>query len=269
MGLLHTARGYFSKRVASTGSAKTPKLSFDRPNTPQEWEREYLRPITPVTELRNPVATVLAGLTKHGDTLMEAGCGSGELSAELAIAGRSIVLLDFSKPILKRALQVFEASRLSPPKIVACDLMVHPLPFSDESVDWVWSSGVLEHWTDEELIPLVTEMARIARKGVISLVPSSRCVFYRWGKAIAESQAEWPYGREIPRESLYSVFHHAGLDSIVETDCWPEHAPAFLSMTGIPTIEKKATEWWRQLASDDPAKKGQGYLLLTIGRRSA
>lgn len=42
------------------------------------------------------------------------------------------------------------------------------------------------NWTDDELAPIVKEMARVLRKGVISLVTSARSVLYRLGKQLME-----------------------------------------------------------------------------------
>jgi SAM-dependent methyltransferase len=257
-----------AKKFMKKGDKQLPPLQIERPNRPEEWDQEYLKSVKPVPGLRHPVARLVAELTAPGDVLLEAGCGTGELSAELAHAGRQIVLADFSEKILARAVDVFSISKLPHPQTVMCNLTVHPLPWSDGAVDWVWSSGVLEHWTDEELIPIVREMARIARKGVISLVPNTCCLFYRWGKAIAEARGTWKYGREIPRQSLKEIFSQAGLSAIEEHDCWHEHAPQFLEMVGIPGLTAAGRSWWDSLPADDPVKRGQGYLLLTLGRKA-
>ena len=153
---------------------------LDRPNSASEWSALYPDTEEIVTEIRSPVARTIIDLTSPGDVLLEAGCGHARLSAELAIAGRVIELGDFSPQILERAAALFRRSKLPPPQVTRADL-TRPLPWEDGAVDWVWSSGVLEHWTDEELAPILQEMVRISRKGVISLVPNARSVFYRLG----------------------------------------------------------------------------------------
>ena len=101
---------------------------------------------------------------------------SRTLSAELATVGRVIELCDFSQPILDRAVKLFEASKLPVPGTCLADLTAS-LPWEDNAVDTVWSSGVLEHWTDEELIPIVSEMAGVCSKSLISLVPMRAASF--------------------------------------------------------------------------------------------
>lgn len=233
------------------------------PNDADEWERVCLTPVEPVTRLSSAVARSIADLTRPGDLLLEAGCGWAGVSAELATAGRRIALADFSRPILDRARALFEASRLPAPETTCCDL-TEPLPWTARTFDVVWSSGVLEHWTDEELVPIVLEMARVSRRSVISLVPFAGCVLYRLGKHLAEEAGRWPYGRELPRQTLQPVFERAGLTNIREYTVWSEWAPRMLRLTQ-PRLQRAVARWWESLPPDDPVKRGQGYLLLTVG----
>jgi ubiquinone/menaquinone biosynthesis C-methylase UbiE len=251
-------------RLLRSASNAAPDVHLDRPNCPEEWEREYLREIRPVVGLAHPIARAVEGLSKRGDLLLEAGCGSGELSAELAHAGRRIELADFSAPILERAAGVFRASGLPAPGLTRCDLTEVPHPWSDRSVDIVWSSGVLEHWTDQELIPIVREMSRVARKRVISLVPNACSVLYRFGKWHAERVGSWAYGREVPRATLRHVFEAAGLSSVREFDVWDAQPADFLEALS-KQVRDVAMEWWATLSPEDPVRRGQGYLLLTVG----
>jgi len=237
-----------------------------RPNTPAEWSALYPHTEEKVSSVQSAIARVIIDLTAQGDVLLEAGCGHARLSAELALAGRSIELCDFSPEILDRAAALFQRSGVPEPRRTLADI-TRPLPWPDKSVDWVWSSGVLEHWTDDELQPIVGEMARIARKGVISLVPNARAVFYRLAKYLMEDAGLWPYGRELPRDSLRTVFSAAGLRSIREFTILPEESLPLLRNTD-PSIYALASDWWRQLSPDDPLLRDQGYLLVTTGVKS-
>ncbi|MGA2498817.1 MAG: class I SAM-dependent methyltransferase [Tepidisphaeraceae bacterium] len=239
----------------------------DRPNTAEEWAALYDSTTRPIRVLASEVARTVADLTSAGDVLLEAGCGSGVLSAELAIAGRVIELADFSQEILDRAARLFELSGLPRPKTTLADL-TKPLPWTDNAVDTVWSSGVLEHWTDDELRPIIAEMARISRKSVISLVPNSRSIWYRFGKHLAEQAGLWAYGRELPRDSQRKLFAEAGLVNIREFTVWLEPVTDFVRTTD-PHFAALARRWWNSLPPDDPAKLDQGYLLVTIGSKRA
>ena len=256
----------FDLRKKSDGATKGDRAqNLAKPNDAAAWEEIRYAPLEPVTQLYSPVARAVADLTEAGDMLLEAGCGSGKHSAELATAGRLIELCDFSPRVLDRAAELFQLSRLPAPRRTLCDL-TKPLPWADGAVDATWSSGVLEHWTDDELLPIVREMARISRKCVISLVPSARCLFYRLGKQLAEVKGRWLYGRELPRSSLQSVFEKAGLHRVREYSIWPEWGPKMLGATDR-AFQIIVEKWWASLRDDDAVKANQGYLLLTVGHK--
>lgn len=244
---------------------KSQQSQVDRPNNPDEWTAIYKETTSTVKTLESPVAKEIIKLTEPGDVLLEAGCGSAELSAELATAGRVIELCDFSQNILDQAVTLFQRSGLPRPKVKLADL-TQPLPWKDDAVDVLWSSGVLEHWTDDELQPIVREMARISRKAVISLVPNARSVLYRMGKFLMEQEGLWPYGRELPRATLAPIFEAAGLDRVREFTVMPGLAPVFLRSTD-PGLSAVALKWWSQLPPDDPLLRDQGYLLVTVGHK--
>jgi SAM-dependent methyltransferase len=240
---------------------------IERPNSAAEWSALYPDIDEVIRHVRTPLARAILDLTSAGDVLLEAGCGHARISAELAVGGRRIELCDFSADILKRAETLFQRSALPTPGTKLADI-TQPLPWPADSVDWVWSSGVLEHWTDEELVPIVGEMQRISRKGVISLVPNARSVFYRLGKQLMEDAGLWPYGRELPRATLAPVFQAAGLRSIREFTILPEESPLLLRPTD-PGIYALVSNWWKDLPADDPLMSDQGYLLLTVGLKSS
>jgi len=248
------------KRV---GQAAEP--NSEAPNNPIAWEALYLGSPSVVSRLSHPVAHALAELTVPGELLLEAGCGSAQISAELATAGRRIELCDFSAKILGQAKRVFEVSGLTAPRSTECDI-TDPLPWAAGEVDVVWSSGVLEHWSDEQVEGIVREMARVSRRCVISLVPYAGCVLYQLAKHTAERNGLWPYGRELPRWSLRPLFEKVGLKAVVERTIWSEAAPDMLNLTD-PLYREVAADWWSAASADKRLRGEQGYLLLTVGYR--
>ncbi len=245
----------------------SPFMGTQSPPGPREWDRLYSAEVPAVQGLSSVVARALQACTQEGDLLLEAGCGSGSLSAELAHAGRRVELADFSSNILSRACQLFVRSGLVEPEVHQFD-MTRPWPLSDQQVDTVWSSGVLEHWTDEELLPIVREMARVSRKSVVALVPYAGSALYRFGKWHAETRNVWPYGRELPRATLRPLFEQAGLTQIHEQVLWAPQSAWFLHYID-PDLSRLAGEWLHSLPADDPILAGQGYLLLIEGKVSS
>ncbi|MBX3731601.1 MAG: class I SAM-dependent methyltransferase [Verrucomicrobiae bacterium] len=235
----------------------------ERPNDADEWASLYAAERRPVRTLESPIARALTRCSFPGELLLETGCGAAAISAELATTGRRVALADFSEAILIRARALFEASGLPAPETTVCDL-TRPLPWADQSVDVTWSSGVLEHWPDAELVPIVREQARISRRRVIALVPHAGCLAYRWGKSVAEAEGTWPFGRELPRASLRAVFEQAGLRDVTEETLWAEAGMDFLNFVD-PEIRREAAAWLAGLPADDPIRQQQGYLLMTVG----
>jgi len=233
------------------------------PNDQRGWERLYLSRVAPVTVMRSEIALKLAQLTNEGELLLETGCGSGRLSAELALAGRRVAVCDFSQPILDRVKRLFAVSGLQEPQAYLVDL-TEPLPFQDSAFDVVWNCGVLEHWTDDELRPIVAELVRCAKRCVISLVPNERSLLYRYGRETAEAHGICPWGREIPRSTLRHIFEGAGLTDIMETTICLSDAPGLISLID-PVFSKKLKKWWDSVPRNDPVKENQGYLLITVG----
>lgn len=233
------------------------------PNSPASWEKMYLSKIAPVHEIKSEISKAIINLTKDGEYLLETGCGSGLLSAELSISKRKIAVCDFSEPILERVTQLFILSGLSKPDTYLVDI-TKKFPFSDNQFDVVWNSGVLEHWTDEELMPVISELARCAKRCVISFVPNEKSLLYRFGREDAEKHGIAPWGRELPRSSLKFIFESAGLINVYEKTICSTMAIYFLTILD-PVFAKKIEDWLNLLPDQDPVKEVQGYLLLTVG----
>ncbi len=246
---------------------RTSSESVLAPNDPSGWEKMYLKKANPVKEIQSEIVKHLLALSQQGESMLETGCGSGVLSAELALAGRDVALCDFSQPILDRAKELFKVSGLGAPATFLVDL-TKPMPFRDRQFDIVWNSGVLEHWTDEELKPIIQELVRCAKKCVISFVPNERSVFYRYGRESAERHGIAPWGREMPRSSFRSLFEEAGLINVQEASVCVSEAPNLIAIID-PVSQRKIKKWWDAISDKDPVKEGQGYLLLTVGYKNA
>ena len=235
----------------------------DKANNPESWEKMYLTKVKPITGVRSEISQRIIDLTKEEDTLLETGCGSGLLSAELAFSGRDVAVFDFSELILNRVKELFKLSNLPEPKTYLAD-MTKMLPFSDNQFDVIWNSGVLEHWTDDELKPILQEFVRCSKKCVISFVPNERSILYRYGRENAEKNGIAPWGREIPRSSLKSQFEIAGLKKVFEETLGISMAVNFLNYLD-PAFSVEIGNWLNLLPESDPVKENQGYLLLTVG----
>lgn len=202
--------------------------------------------------------------TSPGEKILEVGCGTGEITLQLARAGRKVTGLDFNRDTLEFIQGCADKLGISI-ETVECDA-TQELPFSDDEFDCTWSSGLLEHFKTEERRAMIKEQARISRQKVIAMVPNAACVAYRAGKAFKEQQGTWRYGLEIPILSLRDDFKAAGLKYASEYSVGAKQALSFLSVDD--PLRKSLSKWMASMSDKDLQNCNQGYLLVTIGAKS-
>jgi ubiquinone/menaquinone biosynthesis C-methylase UbiE len=144
-----------------------------------------------------------------GVRVMEEGSGTGLVSLGLARRGAEVFLLDKSDEALAFSKAAFaEAGR----DHLATQASIIDLPFKDASFDFVWSGGVIEHFTLEDQVRILKEMLRVTRPGgkVIVIAPSAEARIYGKAKAHADTRNAWQPGYEVPITSLGEVAAGAG-----------------------------------------------------------
>jgi SAM-dependent methyltransferase len=95
-----------------------------------------------------------------GRQVLEVGAGSGRDALELARAGASTFVLDYS-PASLELVQRQARERGIPIHLVRADALA--MPFREGAFDVVYHQGLLEHFRDPR--PLLAENARITRSG--------------------------------------------------------------------------------------------------------
>ncbi|MBF0484460.1 MAG: methyltransferase domain-containing protein [Candidatus Omnitrophica bacterium] len=200
-------------------------------------------------------------VTEPGDRVLELGSGTGELSAILGRYGRKPFLMDFSKTNIDLSKDVFNVLNLSGDFF--CQNVLEPWQILDGQVDWVFSSGLLEHFSDQEIQNIMLKSKTAAKKGVICLVPNAASLMYRAGKFEMEQNGVWSYGFEDPKFSMKKFFEDVGLVNIQEFSVAPYHALNFLE------IENSSIKhFFDELNAEDIKQLKQGYLLFTYGEKS-
>ncbi|MBF0511769.1 MAG: methyltransferase domain-containing protein [Candidatus Omnitrophica bacterium] len=199
--------------------------------------------------------------TKPGDSVLELGSGSGELSAVLSLYGRKIYLMDYSPKSIEYSKALFLKLGLEA-QFFEGDIL-KDLPLSYNSVDWVFSSGVLEHFSEEEVMSIMKKSANAARRGVMSLVPNSQSLFYRIGKYAKEKSGQWPYGKETPLLTMKPYFEAALLTNIQEFSIGTYHALKFFGKD-----QKAIRAYLDSLTPAELKQHNQGYLLFTYGEKN-
>jgi ubiquinone/menaquinone biosynthesis C-methylase UbiE len=114
-------------------------------------------------------------IVKHpGKTILEVGSGSGALSfAILKRKTSTLLTVDNKLEILKKVKAAAQKLGLSV-TVVCADAF--NLPFKKDTVDTVFSQGLLEHFNDRDIEGIIKEKLRVARGNIIFSVPNS---YYR------------------------------------------------------------------------------------------
>jgi len=196
--------------------------------------------------------------TQPQDALLELGSGTGELSAICALNGRRVHLIDYSIESIDASRELFRQLGLTA-QFNCCDILKE-IPLASLCCDWVFSSGVLGHFSDEQILHILKESKRIARKGVISLVTNANSVFYGIGKLKMEQEKTWVYGHEEAKFSMRIFFENVGLKNIQEYSVDTYHTLNFWGKE-----HKEIKQFLDNCTGEQLRLLNQGYLLFTIG----
>jgi SAM-dependent methyltransferase len=129
--------------------------------------------------------------------VLECGSGSGQISFRVKENESKVILLDVSKEAIKKSKILFASQNFDADYIVGS---MFNLPFKRLSLDVVFSSGVLEHFTVEKQQQSVEEGLRALKKGgkLIVIVPNEQAKFYTFFRKMSKKAKTWPYGHEEP-----------------------------------------------------------------------
>lgn len=103
--------------------------------------------------------------TTHGDSVLDAPCGTGRIDAHLRRRFDKVIGIDSSTSMLSIYQRAMQGR-------AGCCSDIFQLPFDDESFDWVFCHRYFHHLQSHlERAALLTSLARVSRIGV---------VFYAW-----------------------------------------------------------------------------------------
>jgi len=240
--------------------------------TPTQWSDVLLGGVEPAaiakgisTDSANPWGATLLEYTKDSDTILDLGSGRGQHSAILSLAGKQTTLMDWSVENIEFSMKLFDILKM-PATFCRAD-MLKPLPFKDHTFDTVFSCGVFEYFSDEEIREILREAFRVARKQVIIMVPNALSIPYRIGKFYMEKTGAWNWGGERPFATMKPYFKAVGCHRIHELSIDAKTSLTFLTMRGGGLVKRLATSLLRMNDHPGPSLFKQGYLLITIGQK--
>jgi len=209
-----------------------------------------------------PWAKVLTQFAADCSDTLDLGSGRGENSAVLALQRKRTTLLDWSKENLDFSARLFNAIDISG-RFCQAD-MTKGLPFKAKSFDMVFSCGVLEFFSADDIRLLLDEATRVSRKRVIIMVPNALSLAYRIGKRYMEKTGKWPWGGEVPFCTLRHYFPGRDKVRISEFSVAAKHSLTFLRMPGGHIVARLLTRLLKLNDDGRPALLRQGYLLVTV-----
>jgi len=176
-------------------------------------------------EVAKELEKILQTIGVSEGSLLEAGCGSGQISALLVNSGYDVALLDFSEVALEKSKKIFEQKNIKG-NFILSDLF-EMSPEKTGTYDVVWNSGVLEHYDGWQIINALEKMSKVAKKFVIFLIPNPKSKPYMAFRKKALENNSWQWGLEILRENLDDLATYAGLEVISQHYIGTSHIKYF------------------------------------------
>ncbi len=144
--------------------------------------------------------------SKTGKPILECGCGTGKFSAYVASLGIKSYAMDIEDEMVKQSKELSKKiSPNNPVKVIKGD--IRSIPYKDKFFSVTHSSGVLEHYEDDEIINIINEQIRVSDVCIFS-VPSTYFEKKMLGNERFMTRKEWRKiiscsNAEIIKESGY------------------------------------------------------------------
>lgn len=195
-----------------------------------------------------------------GKSVLEVGCGPGSISVAFAERRAALVCLDTAERAVRHS-----AARLAGLGHGGCGCAGSgfDLPLGSDAVDIVVSGGLLEHFDRDLRIAMLTEMRRVSKGCVVTLVPNGLDPLYRFAKWHLQRTERWPWGEERSLRGLSEEFEEAGSRVVHECSYDPQTTVDLVrDAIGLTPEQTGALMRWQADQGDDISC---GYRLVTIG----
>ena len=131
------------------------------------------------------------------------GCGAGTEALEIALGGGSCIAMDITNPAAKATDTVLR--KLNQGEGIQGDARF--LPFKDNSIDYIYSSGVLHH--SDDVPKSISEIYRVLKPGgyaFIMLYATWSIMFMQQKMMMTKGEKSWETGtRKNPCTTTYSI----------------------------------------------------------------
>lgn len=162
----------------------------------------FLDSIRPYTEY--PILEVGAGLSFVG-----------RIAAKES--GKQIIALDFNHEICQ---QGADMARKDGAQVKWVQGDVFNMPFQEDAFAIVMSTGLLEHFTRDELLPMLTEMRRVGKKVIANIPQYSILWKANWALRRSLGTRLDPNQRLYTKQDMHSLCQQAGFKNITIKTIW-------------------------------------------------
>ena len=256
---------------------------------PQEWGRLKSTPITRIEYLitRHCLQRHLPG----SGLILDAGCGPGRYTIDLARQGYRVVMFDLVREMLQLARDRIAEAGVTEQVMSPVEGDIATLPYAEDTFGAVLCLGApLSHLTEPAARrQAVTELARVVKPGhPVFLTGIGRLAAYRgaiywrdWSffdqyltaeaRASGIAQGSQVWYMFAPAE-LESLIEDAGLEIVDRVGC--EGLAQYLPMAHLAQIEADPKRWpaWAEMlieTCNEPTIVGMSNHLLVIARKGA
>lgn len=174
--------------------------------------------------------------TPKGGRILEAGCGTAMLSVILADQGFRVTALDLSEDVLEYGKKWQSLERLHL-EMKQGDLLNLRSAFEAHAFDTVCHSGVMEHFSDEDIVKSLSEQRAISRR-VIFNVPNHRNVL---------TDKHFGNERFLNNRKWVSLIQKAGFRKIKVHGGYDLTKLPYFVLPGI-FFHKRASFWWKHFS---------------------
>lgn len=106
--------------------------------------------------------------SNNGKPILECGCGTGKATVYLASKGIKSYGMDLEETMINQTEEL--SKRIVPDNLVKTVLgNIKSIPFDEKFFSVTHSSGVLEHYSDEEIIEFINEQLRVSDVCIFSV----------------------------------------------------------------------------------------------------
>lgn len=130
------------------------------------------RTIASQAVLNRILIETIARETPANGKILEVGCGTAYLSAILADMRFRVTAGDIDRAVLDYAQQKISIP-INPVTFVVADLFRLCEQFGKKSFDTVCHSGVMEHFSDDQIVKSLTQQREVAKK-IVFKIPNAR-----------------------------------------------------------------------------------------------